>query len=41
MASSETLVNVMRNMAQIMGKANAATKVGSLEQALVMFQTEA
>lgn len=40
MATTETLVNVMGGMAKMMGKANQAMNVKSIEQALYMFQTE-
>ena len=40
MATTETLVNVMGGMAQLMGKANQAMNVKSIEQAMVLFQTE-
>lgn len=39
-ATTETLVNVMRNMAQIMGKSNASNNVMSIQQAMTMFMTE-
>jgi hypothetical protein len=40
MGSTETLVNVMRGMAKMMGKANASMNVVSVEQAMAMFQKE-
>lgn len=40
MGTTETLVNVMRGMAKMMGKATASMNVGSIEQAMVLFQKE-
>jgi division protein CdvB (Snf7/Vps24/ESCRT-III family) len=39
-STSDTLVNVMRTMADLMGKANKNMNVQSVEQALTIFQTE-
>jgi division protein CdvB (Snf7/Vps24/ESCRT-III family) len=39
-ATTDTLVNVMRTMSDLMGKANKSTNVQSIEQALTVFQTE-
>ena len=40
MGTTETLVNVMRGMAKMMGKANSSMNVASIEQAMAMFQKE-
>ncbi len=40
MGTTDTLVNVMRNMAHMMGKANTFTNITSIEQALARFQLE-
>lgn len=40
MGTTETLVNTMRMMANIMGKSNAMNNVTSIQQALTIFQVE-
>lgn len=39
-ATTDTLVEVMRSMSDMMGKANKNMNITSIEQALTVFQTE-
>ena len=39
-ATTDTLVQVMRSMSDMMGKANKNMNINSIEQALTVFQTE-
>jgi len=39
-ATTDTLVQVMRSMSDMMGKANKNMNITSIEQALTVFQTE-
>lgn len=39
-ATTDTMVNVMRGMAEMMGKANSSLNVQNIEQAMTLFQTE-